>query len=344
MASEMAGNTEATIPEAATLEQEPDLAFVVAGLFADVFEVESVNPDDNFFHMGGDSLLAATLMAAIETRFGTALSISTLLEAPTPRKLAEGLLEATIDRAGDALVVVRGGGKGPAIFCVHGINGVAFFPRKLAEALGEDRPICGFRAIGLQSGERPFATVEEIAENYLAALRRVQKEGPYLLLGHCGCSLVAYEMAQQLTAAGESVAGLMLIDPLSYENVAPYLFNSGLALRLIHVEWEKRAKALQSYVDRTPDMTLEDRSKTVRAAMVAAVTRYVPKPFGGKTLLLCTTARKKALLNPQRGLPTLAPDCQVVEIKSVHGDIFEQHMPEIVAAIAPFMNRVAPLP
>ncbi|MEX0853324.1 MAG: alpha/beta fold hydrolase [Bauldia sp.] len=326
-----------------TGNRDADHVSVIARLFAEVFVAKSVEADDSFFRLGGDSLLAVALMAGIEKEFGTALSIATLLEAPTPRLLATAIFKAATERVGDALIVVRGEGRGPPLCCVHGLTGEVVFPQKLADALGVGRPVYGFRALGFQAGERPLETIEQIASNYLAALRRVPGTGPSVLLGHCGGSLIAYEMALQLTAAGETVAGLVLIDPAYDERIAPYLFKSGLSLKLAQAEWRKRAKAIQFTVDRKPDMPHAERGKTVRHALVAAAASYVPRPFDGKTLLLHTTARKDALLNPERGYPTLLPDCEAVEINSDHRNMFD-HMPEVVAAIAPFLDRVAPLP
>ena len=82
-------------------------AEVMAGLFAGVFERESVAVDDDFFELGGDSLAGAALMAAVEKHFGCVLSMTKLLEAPTPRELAQAVLALNASRVVPWVVPVR---------------------------------------------------------------------------------------------------------------------------------------------------------------------------------------------------------------------------------------------
>ncbi|MEX0853322.1 MAG: alpha/beta fold hydrolase [Bauldia sp.] len=316
-------------------------ALTVCRLFGEAFNDAAIEFDADFFELGGDSMLATSLIASIEKEFDVALPISILLEAPTPRALAAVIFKAAAERVGDALVIAREAGSAPPLCCVHGMNGETVFQRRLADALVGDRPIYALRAIGLQAGERPLETVEQIASNYIAAVRRVRGAGPYVLLGHCGGSLIAAEMAQQLTAAGETVAGLIMIDPAHDKTVAPYLFLSGLSLKLAQSEMKKRIATIQDLFERKPDFSRADRRKVIQAALFAAIGSYAPKPYAGKTLLLYTTSRKQVLLDPTRGFPTLLGDYETVEIKTDHGNMFEHHLPNIVAAIAPFLDRVA---
>ncbi|MEX0853323.1 MAG: alpha/beta fold hydrolase [Bauldia sp.] len=338
----MVANTGTGDPAAERPASGADHVSVIARLFAEVLDAEAVEPDDSFFRLGGDSLMATTLMVEIEKKFGTTLSISTLLEASTPRALATAVFKAAAERVGDALILVREGASAPPLCCVHGMTGEAVFQRKLADALVGDRPIYALRAIGLQKGERPLATVEQIASNYLAALDRARGSGPCVLLGHCGGSLIAYEMAQQLTAAGETVAGLIMLDPAHDEIVAPYLFLAGLSLKLAQSETRKRMAAIQDQIKRKPDFSRADRRKIITKSLVAAVGSYTPRPYGGKTLLLHASPRREALLDPARGFPALLGDYTAVEIKTDHRNMFEHHVPDMVAAIAPFLERVAP--
>jgi thioesterase domain-containing protein/acyl carrier protein len=321
----------------------------VCGIFAEVFEVDSVAIDDDFFALGGDSLLATSLMAAIEKEFRVALPISVLLEAATPRAVQAAISAATGKPTGDALVVVNDEGTGPPLCCVHGMGGEAVFPRHLADSLGKQRPIYGFRAIGLLAGERPLDTVEEIASNYLAALRRVRPHGPYVVLGHCGGSMIAYEMAQQLVAAREPVAGLVLIDPAHNRVTAPYLFSSGPSLAHVQAAFRRHVAEIQAKFDAPGDLADGRRRMLVKTALHSAIAAYSPARFSGPTLLMYTTARKQVLLNPARGFPTLLSNCERVEVQSGHMNMFQEHMPELIAAIAAFLKRtvvaadVAPL-
>jgi thioesterase domain-containing protein/acyl carrier protein len=313
----------------------------VARLFAEVFDTD-VGPDQSFFHLGGDSLQATELMAAIEREFGTSLSISILLEAPTPRLLADAVFTTEEMRTGAVLMVAEAGGSGVPLICVHGLNGEAVYPRKIASGLGSLRPTYGYRALGLTRGERPPETIEQTAKLYLAALKHVQDRGPYLILGHCAGSLISLEMAQQLTAEGEQVSGLILIDPPAEPPSAPFLYESGLRLGLVREKWAKRARQVQAEFDEAGILSPAGRRATVEKAMRAAAAFYLPHAYAGETLLIHTSQRRRGLLDAQRGYPRLLPNLETREVDSRHGDIFKEHMPEVIAAIDAFLDRVAP--
>jgi thioesterase domain-containing protein/acyl carrier protein len=312
----------------------------VTHLFAKVLDVESVEPDDDFFRLGGDSLIAAALTVAIERECGIRLSISALLEAPTPRTLAYAILEASsASRIGSALIAARPTGDGTPLFCVHGQRGESIFPRKLARTLKDHRPIYGFRALGLETNERPLSSVPAMASYYLAAAKQLQPEGPYLFLGHCGGSLVAYEMAQQLSATGEEVAGLIQIDPPQHGKLSPFLHKSGMELEMEHMLWSRRVENTEAAFDANPNMTVAKRREAVGTLMNAAVARYVPTPYGGRTLFMFSTPRKTTLL---RGYSPLLSACEFVEIESNHFKLFADHVDELALRIDSFIDRVCP--
>ncbi|MEZ4432901.1 MAG: amino acid adenylation domain-containing protein [bacterium] len=107
--------------------------------------------------------------------------------------------------------------EGPAaehapLWCVHPVGGHVFAYRALARALGAERPVYGIRAEAFAGVDDPATTIEEMARRYLDAIRAAQPAGPYLLAGWSLGGVAAYEMAQQLTAAGEAVGALVLID------------------------------------------------------------------------------------------------------------------------------------
>jgi thioesterase domain-containing protein len=119
---------------------------------------------------------------------------------------------ATGQRMDELLVPLQAGGGKRPLFLVHPVFGDVSLYRHLAEGLGPERPVYGVQPVGLTTDEPPLATVEEMAERYLAAVRSAQPRGPYLLAGSSMGGAVAYEMATRLTARGERVAFLGLLD------------------------------------------------------------------------------------------------------------------------------------
>ena len=109
------------------------------------------------------------------------------------------------------LVVIQKGRRGLPFFCVHGAGGNVLNFRDIARRLGSDQAFYGLQAKGVD-GAAPLETIEEMAELYIAEIRRVEAAGPYLLGGYSGGGVVAYEIAQRLRASGKEVALLVLLD------------------------------------------------------------------------------------------------------------------------------------
>jgi len=311
----------------------------VARAFASVLDLKApVEPDDDFFHLGADSLSAAALMVEIEREYGVRMSIAVLSESSTPRSLASTILAARDSgRAPTALVPVRVTGKGSPLFSVHGLRGESNFPLRIARGLKGDRPIYGFRALGLEASEHPLSTVEAMATHYLAMAKTVQPNGPYLLAGLCPGSLIAYEMAQQLAAAGEATSGLILIDPPTHHNYSLFIRKSGPALVHGQRVLTARAAQVEAAFANSGKMTVELRRAAVGELVRTAAARYVPAPYKGRTLLICSWERKDPLM---AAYGPLLSDCEFSVIKAHHRTLFTDQFGEIVQRIEAFTDQV----
>jgi thioesterase domain-containing protein/acyl carrier protein len=190
----------------------------LTAVWQELLGVDCVSVDDNFFELGGHSLLAVRLFAEIERIFGRKLPLSTLFQAPTPRKLAEILAERLPVQPEHGFVVLRAGGTRPPLFVVHGVYGHVLEYRDLVNALGPDQPVYGFEAPQGTRGEPVLSTIEQLAARYVQQLRARQPYGPYYLCGYCWAGPLTCEIARQLQASGQEIGLLVLIDsqpPLS---------------------------------------------------------------------------------------------------------------------------------
>jgi thioesterase domain-containing protein/acyl carrier protein len=174
--------------------------------------VDRVGIDDNFFEVGGHSLLAVKLFAEIEQHFGRKLPVSTLFQAPTVRRLAEIISQKVSSEGGDGLVVLQPGLRGLPLFVVHEVDGSLMKYRELVAGLGPDLPVYGFELIGGPDREPILTTFEDLAAKYVQRMRVTQPTGPYFLCGYCWAGELTFEMARQLDAAGQKVGLLALID------------------------------------------------------------------------------------------------------------------------------------
>lgn len=192
--------------------------------------VEKVGIDDDFFEVGGHSLVAVRLFARIKKKWNLEYPLSLLFEAPTIRLCAEMLRAGLAHESeegtesedprtalglGSRYLVplndVRQSDRRP-FFLVAGMFGNVLNLRHLATHLGADQPMYAIQARGLHGDDRPHRRFEDMARDYLEEIRRIQPEGPYLLGGFSGGGITAFEMAQQLHAEGEKTEALVLLD------------------------------------------------------------------------------------------------------------------------------------
>lgn len=182
----------------------------IAGAFAATLGIARVGLHDDFFDRGGDSLLAAILLARIQQLTGSMLPLFAFVEEPTVRGVCTSLDRFREQQpvSGELATVIRPSQGEPILFCIPGSEGnlEGFF--HLAHALGKEQPVTAFRLPGRERGY----SVAELAAQYVNEVLAAQARGPYLLAGVCTGGLVAYEMASQLIARGESVGLLALID------------------------------------------------------------------------------------------------------------------------------------
>jgi thioesterase domain-containing protein/malonyl CoA-acyl carrier protein transacylase/acyl carrier protein len=181
----------------------------LAILWAEILNLEEVGVDDDFFALGGNSLLAASLVARIESQLGVKLPVTSILEAWTVARLAR-LVESGGSHA--PLIVLRDGAERTPLFLVHDAEGETIIYRNLSHYLDPAQPVYGLKPLSALNHPILHTRIEEMAKFHIATMRGVQATGPYLLGGLCAGGLIGFEMARQLQAAGEKVAMVALLD------------------------------------------------------------------------------------------------------------------------------------
>ncbi len=226
---------------------------VVTQIWRDLLGLDDVGLDEDFFDLGGHSLIAIRLMSRLGRDLGVRLELADLLGAPTIESLAtrlrevdpgvDGRLSNGDDSGGDDasvvptpggdtassdappaevrhLVTISPTGDGRPLYVVHGAGGNVLFLWSLARAMSGQRPIYGFQAHGVDGVNLPDPSIESMAERYVTELR-AHAPGPYLLGGFSGGGLVTLEMARQLHELGEQVDLAILFDSAPTGKMAP---------------------------------------------------------------------------------------------------------------------------
>ena len=187
-------------------------------IWEDILEVWPVGVKDNFFDLGGESMLAVRLMAQIHKRFGQELPLAALFhQAATIEHLATLLAQSDIRVASSPLVEIQRAGSKPPFFCIHPVGGNVLCYVPLARHLRPDQPFYGLQHPGLYAEGHVSTSVERLAAQYIDAIRTIQPAGPYRLGGWSLGGLIAFEMARQLVDDGQAVDLVALLDtwPLS---------------------------------------------------------------------------------------------------------------------------------
>ena len=226
-------------PEDTFVAPQDALELQLTKIWEQVLGVKPISVRDDFFDLGGHSLLAVGLFAHIEKAFGRKLPLTTLFQAPTVEQLASILRDEEWSSPWTSLVAIQPGGSRPPFFCVHGHDGNVFYFRDLARLLGPEQPFYGLQAVDLNGKQARHTRVEDMATHYLKEIRIVQPAGPYFLGGYCFGGKVAFEMAQQLRAQGQTVALLALLNasaPVPY-HYKPYATIFGRVTHRVNHYW-----------------------------------------------------------------------------------------------------------
>lgn len=186
----------------------------MAGLWADVLNLDTVGLDDDFFELGGDSLVAATLVGAVKAAFGVDVRESQLPELNTPRKLLTLVADDTTGGTGlpSNVVAINPDGRRAPIFLIHGAAGIVFLKPRFRDALHPDQPVYIFQAQGYDGAAPPLDTVEAIAAGYLRSILKVQPEPPWHLVSFCAGGWIAVDIARQMQLQGHRPTTVVLVD------------------------------------------------------------------------------------------------------------------------------------
>jgi thioesterase domain-containing protein/acyl carrier protein len=191
----------------------------LARIWENLLGVGAVEPGQDYFDLGGDSSLAVQMFAQIEKTFGVRLPLATLYDAPTIADLSRIIDGEATPSGWSPLVPIQPLGSRPPFFCMHGAGGNVLNYRRLSQHLGPDQPFYGLQAQGLDQTSPPLTVIAEMAALYVKHIRKAKAHGPYFLGGYCMGGTIAYEVAQQLLAAGEQIALLALFDTMNWHKI-----------------------------------------------------------------------------------------------------------------------------
>jgi len=329
---------------------------ILAIMWASLLGLATVGIMDNFFDVGGNSMLAAQLMVGIQKTFGRQLIPAAIFSAPTVERLAR-LVRAKHETDCPSLVPVQPHGSRTPFFLVHGDSSNAFLPGHL----DPNQPIYGLEHQGMDGRPATYTTVESIAAHYLRQIMTVQPTGPYLLGGYSFGGAIAFEIAHRLERQGQTVSFLMILDSLFPKSDAPAFTSqrgeravaqSALGTTHTHLRtlaslgprdrvtyvlvrlkarWDSRIAVVRRpfnglvcklFLKMGWTLPVSVRSFYILQIYKAALADYTPLPFSGPVLYVKSTMRPADHLEEWKKV--MSGTVEVCEVQGGHMDVINR--------------------
>jgi thioesterase domain-containing protein/aryl carrier-like protein len=338
------------------------LAEVLTPIWERVLLHPGIRPEDNFFDLGGDSLLAVQLFSEIARVSGRELAPVTIYCAPTIAALADILEEPSAPRFPPLLQLREG--VGAPIFLAHGLGGTAMDFFQLVKHLQTQTPIYGMQAKGTDGVDEPFDRIEDLAQFYLNAIKELQPHGPYFLVGYSLGGLVMLEMAQRLTEKGEKVELLTMLESYPHPRFLSLRERVRLGTRLANqrastvgklplrdaLSYIIRPSARRLYVSRdnggAPSQIPTGAAHTpvmqrAREHAYRALTRYRPHFYNGTIKFVRAEVLTDFPDDPQAVWSHLAAKFQVETVPGDHLGILGVHFESLASLVSRYVNEAS---
>ena len=337
----------------------------LVGIWQRVLQVSAIGLEDNFFDLGGDSSLAVPLFSDIAQVFGRELPPVMIYHAPTISALA-AVLEQPTTSGFPPIVLLKAGAEEPPVFIAHGLGGSAMDFFQVVKHTEVRHPIYGMQAKGIDGVDQPLQRIEDMAQFHLDGIKTLQPHGPYALIGYSLGGLVALEMAQQLSASGEKISLLAMLDAYPYVG---YL-SPGQRVRLIAGQARRRASILVrlpmrdvlSYLSRLFDrglrifgdvsgsepyrpptgVSFNPAMRRVRDNAYLALTRYQPRFYPGKIHFVRAAIGTDFPDDPVAVWGKLSAEIEVETVPGDHLGIITTHFERLASTISRYVRGAFP--
>jgi acetoacetyl-CoA synthetase len=347
--SSLTRTTSSQVERVGTVTSGSVLISNIATLWQQFLGKSVASPEANFFDLGGDPATAVALFEELARMTGRELPPMFIYEAPTVRLLAELFQQATPPRF-SPLIQLKSGSRPPVVL-IPGLGGSVMEFHELVRRQEWNRPIFGMQSTGLDGQTKPFTTLEQAAAFGLDALKVVQPEGPYCLIGYSLGGLIALEIARLLGRDNNQVALLVLIDSYPHYRYLSVLENGQLQLqrvRQVAMRLRKRLILPGSQVSEPslykapPGAAFAPALQAVRQSSYEAWKQYRPRFYDGKTHFIRAAVQTKFPGDP---LPIWSPLVKQLTIETSPGDhlgMITTYASSLAGALTPVLNSALP--
>jgi amino acid adenylation domain-containing protein len=319
-------------------------------IWEDLLGLDGIGNDDDFFDLGGDSMLAVTLMMRLEETFGAHPSFADFFETMTIAGLGELLSGGIETHERDAVTFNEAGSLPPLVF-LHGDFGGGMYTRSLAAALGKDQPLLVIPPHGI-AGRPPVTDVETMAADVAAIVARFHPSGPLRIAGYSAAGYVAYEAARQLQRAGRNVLDVVVIgmgaETVAFSGLDTFARRVGLprawhnialrgAMRVGFGLTKGFRTAPEQPVKSDVRATIERGSAFVRYVRAHRV--HIPRRYDGRVMVLWPKEQPIEYGDIRREWSRVAPRVEVAFVPGTHHSAVSRHIGEIASAMRRLFAR-----
>jgi amino acid adenylation domain-containing protein len=335
----------------------------LADIWAEVLKLAQIGIHDNFFEIGGHSLLVIKIVSQMERKMRQSIPVNQMFQTPTIASMAQTLTHRSIEPSSGCVVLLKPGRQDAPLFLVHAVGTSILFYQPLAQLLQSDRAIYVIQPALLHDPQLPIENLETLAQYYLQQIKQIQPQGPYYLGGASFGGCVVYEMAYQLEAAGEAVGRLILFDcsapggrqrrsgSSKYQaywqtlrEIGPRYIGTRIRHRLTYERWkfERRRLKAQIHVHAMIGHPIgtELQAEIIYQRHAALLDDYTTKPYNGNLVVIWAEGEKDGidLVEPDLGWRKyVSGKIKTYPIPGGHMSIFE---PPYVQALASCLDAI----
>ncbi|TWT64730.1 non-ribosomal peptide synthetase [Allorhodopirellula solitaria] len=343
----------------------------LVAIWEELLDTRPIGIQDDFFQLGGHSMLAVRMTSEVERLLGKRLPLVALFQNATIDHLSTIIDQDELATLGTTLMPLRANGPPPQepgdshsqspLFCIHPAGGTVFCYLEMAQSLSAGRAVYGVQANGIDGNQPPHETLAEMAAHYARTIREIHPQGQVHLAGWSLGGNIAFEVARQLHSRGTPVGVVALLDSgllspeeqLREEDFLPLLtalFPGAMNLDLEAIRQQSPADQLQFFVDRAsqagivPD-ELHDIVATKDApdaahvfgvfqANVKAVHEYIAEPYAGDVHLFRPADQGKTnrlFDDPLLGWREVTEQTLVREVPGDHAHMLQSPAAESIA-------------
>ncbi|MGB7347695.1 MAG: amino acid adenylation domain-containing protein [Pirellulaceae bacterium] len=331
-----------------------DIEQTIAEIWEDLLDVRPIGVQDDFFDLGGHSMLAVRMIAEIDNALGRQLPLGALFQDPTVAHLANLIQQGDSADSDNTLVSLRKSDSGAPLFCIHPAGGTVFCYLELAKSLSTSRPVFGLQARGIDGHHPPHETLVEMARFYADAIRQQVPDGPVHIAGWSLGGNIAYEVARQLKQAGAEVGVVALLDSgllspeteLTEEDFLPLLgalFPGAMNVPLEELRQKDPAEQLQFFAERAATAGIVPTEEFDRAgnvlgvfqANVKAVHQYEAGKYSGDVHLFRPADQAKTsnlFDDPVLGWQQFVRSVHTIQVPGDHAHMLQSPAVETLAS------------